>query len=341
LGKLMPLAMRADPLVNEICTGIGESSSDVQESMLEALALVFFKGGDKVTAPVRAKAVDLCTTSLLDHTNEATRRRAAAVIGASLRHGEAGATKEVLDGACTSAAAFAALCEEERDGKTAVVVSALKYAPAAVVPHLPPMLAHVLVASKDSEPTTRELAAKAIGYALSYSAYEGAGGASAGATVAAGAGVGAVKPPTSSSKSSSAPEPADLTPEVVAAFKTHMPKLAALLVTLLGDEHPDVRKGAIDAAKRFSRYSPRTAVTFSRELAPILIAFVTKEGGNSVLRFAAERALLYLTNVQTNETLFNSVLAGIEPTASSFLGDYARKVLRKAEIDSDDEDSDI
>jgi len=69
------------------------------------------------------------------------------------------------------------------------------------------------------------------------------------------------------------------------------------------------------------------------------VAFVTKEGGNLVLRRAAERALYYLTAAHAaGEATLTTVLAAGEPTLASFLGDYARKGLRKADADSDDDE---
>ena len=79
---------------------------------------------------------------------------------------------------------------------------------------------------------------------------------------------------------------------------------------------------------------------------PPLAALVAKPGGNSVLRAAAERALLYATGARQlagdarAADAFAATLAALPPDTAAFLGDYARKVLAKAEPDSDEEDDD-
>jgi hypothetical protein len=85
---------------------------------------------------------------------------------------------------------------------------------------------------------------------------------------------------------------------------------------------------------------------------PLLVAFVTKEGGNMVLRSAAERALLHATGARhisaptaapagpTGAGMFASVSGAVDGSTSRFLGEYGRRVLAKMDADSDDDEDD-
>jgi len=99
------------------------------------------------------------------------------------------------------------------------------------------------------------------------------------------------------------------------------------------------------------------------QLVPLLTAFVTKEGGNMVLRMAAERALVHLSAVHRSEAAFTvsvcapscgwplpamdripspfptqGVLGSVDAATARFFGDYGRKVLAKMDADSDDDE---
>jgi hypothetical protein len=234
LGKLMPLATRVDPLVNELCTGISENVAGIQDSMMHALVAVCCRGGEKVTAPSRTKTIELCLT-LLDNERPATRHLAGGTLGAALKHAEASMVHDTLSKVCiTSSSQASSRSTEARDGQTAVVSCALKYAGAAVATHLSTLIGpHISIVAKDTDDITRAQACHAIGHLL----------ANAGT------------PPAS------APGDAHMPEEATAVYKPAVAKVTTLLISLINDADAEVRKAAIDACKRFARYAPGAALT--------------------------------------------------------------------------------
>ena len=256
LGKLMPLAPRADPLVNELCTGATENTGGIQASYLEALVAVFTAAGEKVTAPVRAKTVDVCAPLLKSEETE-VRRIAGAAIASTFKHADSEFPTSVLArlGVGSSSAGESV---EEKDGKTAIAKACIKYAAAASAPTLSAHLVpQIYLACKEPAIEVRMLGAVSLGHLLAAS--ESVGSASAGAGVDASA--------------------SGLSPEVAALYRAHVAKSVNVLVALLGDGDADVKKAAIEASKRFARYAPQVALEAGAAVCICLHRYVDSEMG--------------------------------------------------------------
>ncbi|RYY38971.1 hypothetical protein EON62_00120, partial [archaeon] len=228
LGKLMPLAMRVDPLINELIAGIESSEESIAESMLVALNLVALRVGDKVTPPVRARALEVCEAIIMGAAEEesaALYRCAGAAVAALSRHADADTVAATLSKMCVTAPVPNAA---RLDARAACVNAFLKYAPSVTVPFLPThIVPHINFCFRLEAPTPRLHAVKGIGYLLSCTS----------------------------------PVSEELSAEVVAAYAAVMPAMAALLLAGINDADVELRLRSILAVKRFARYSPRAAAS--------------------------------------------------------------------------------
>jgi len=261
LPKLMPIAVRVDPVVTELCNTLPAATEPVQESVLQALAGVAFRAGDRITPPVRAKAVE-AAAPLRESEDGDVRLAAAAALGALARHADADTVVRIVQPCCFTPADVkagmkgAATVEEDplRDGRASTVIGALKYAPAAVLPLLPShIVPHLLAVAGDDSIVLRERAATGLGWALSH-AGRAPPVAPAGA-VAGGAGS-ALPPaaPAGAVVSAKAPDASDFAGDVPAAYRAHVAILLPVLTRLTSDDHPDVRQTALNGLKRFAKW---------------------------------------------------------------------------------------
>lgn len=322
----MPLSTRIDPLVQvELVPATAAAEGPVKESFLEALTVVLFRAGDKVTAAPRAKVLELVLDGglLHDADDDAIRRLAAAALGAALRHADADTVTATLprvlfgnaDAGSDAGAAAAVMLDPALDGRAAAVNAALKYAPAPLAAHARLLVPHFTLAAKHVNAVMREHAARGLGFAMSHAARTPA--APGGAAVAGGAG-GVAGAAAASFK---APAEADFTPEIISGYRAVLSSLTPLLVGLLGDASADVRKKAVDAAKRFGREGAGSAAAKSQatQLLPPVATIVSKDSGNTVLRAAADRALMYLLQVHGNPAVMTVRCDHMHAATRSFL----------------------
>lgn len=261
LARLMPLSTRIDPLLTELCTGATTNAGGIQESFLEAAALVLYRAADRITAPVRGKAVEVAA-GLMEAEDETLRRLAAAVVGAAMRMADAGTIASTLSPIFLTPGeeddddgGVSILPDSGLDGRVSCIAATLKYAPAAIptASLVPSLITHLQTAAKATHAAIREQAARGIGYALAHA------GRSAGASASGGAGGAA---PAAASTGSAPdggpainpPEPLDFVPEVIQAYRPAVSALAPVLAALLGDQNADVRKRAVDACRRCARH---------------------------------------------------------------------------------------
>ena len=325
LAKLQALSTRVDPLVNELVAGIagGAPAGGIQESMAEALASVFALSGDKVSAPLRARALEAALDErlLVGEDDDTMRRLMAKLVGAVLRHAEADMVHATLSTLLFSSerdiATGGGTVDSVADGRAAAVNAVLRFASRSIAAHGAAIAAHlVLAGSPTAHVALKELAASGAGYALSLSMVPSA-----------------VATMTAASPGSDADAAA-----VASAFTAVMPKLVALIARLCSDAALDVRHAAVDGIKRFARSNPRAVVASAAVLLPPLIVTVAKEGGNVVLRAAAERALLHAAQVHGPQSLVTAALAALGADDRSWLRDYSVRLRNQPAESDDDED---
>ncbi len=343
LGLLMPLAVRVDPLVTELLGSLPDASSAVRESTATALAHVFWKAGDKVTTPVRARAVQVllpyATADLMAGVEDAGEwRSAASALGAAVRRADAGSmlTGALVDReALLSASDVDRITEEdmgeesvrldpEADGKSGLALALLRHAPAAMAADNGAALAlvvHALSAgARHPHYAIRSAAARGLGFALG----------SACATP--------VESTASPSTTGRPPFAEDFSVPVVAVYSKAVPTLLPLLSSLLLDASPDVRRAAITAAGRVAALGWAVAVrhaTIAPALLPALVGIMSKEAGNYVLRAVTERALVHWTQALSPQAAASAsppapVTALLDKEAARFLGDLWRRSLQGA-----------
>ena len=320
LGKLMAISTRIDPLLNELAAGVAGNTGGIQESMLEAVIAVMTSAGDKVTPPIRAKAVEAIEplTSDGDHT---IRCLAGSALGAVLRHADVSLSGDVLDRLCLSkerdddSGGSAVAVDPEKDGRCAAVKGALKHgAIPGCGPHAASLLApHIAKAAVNEQAAIRVWAARSAGHFLSATAVpEGVAGEEAEAAAA--------------------------------SFASASASVISTLAKLLGDASADVRKAALDACKRYGRHSPRHATSgpSASTLLPPVIAIASRESSNMIIRTAADRALMYLAQVHGSPALASAALAALPAGGEDgkWLANYASRFLKKMSADSDEEDGD-
>ena len=121
--------------------------------------------------------------------------------------------------------------------------------------------------------------------------------------------------------------------------------LVPLLLTLLNDPSPDVKRRALDASRRFGRYGGAFArsAPASGPILPALTAVVNKETPNYVLRNEADRALTYWLDLKREGAggrAPDGLLAAVDGETARFLTDYARRGLHRMaeEAESDEEE---
>jgi len=362
LGKLMPLALRIDPLIVELSTSLSTSTGGIAESLCEALTAVFFRGAEKITTAARTKAIDVLLPLLIDN-DETLRRLAGTAIGASLRNADAELINSILpkviiggnlglpnttDDDSDDDDGISMQVSPIKDGQCAVINGILKYSPGAFANNNSSMnllLQHFTKASKDSHFTIRENAARGLGYALSHSGRTNASTTNSN--------TGATTTTTATSVDTVAPvvipDPNDFTSTVTTAYTTIQSDNVQLLHSLLIDNSPDVKKKAIDACRRIARYSINTVqiANVSKILLPALTAIVNRDTPNHVLRYEADRALVYWLGLKSmitgsTTTPLATVLNVVDKETMNFLTDYARRGLRRTSEEpvSDEEDND-
>ena len=334
LGKLQVITTRVDPLVNELIGGItGSGDSGIQESMCEALAAVLLRSGDKASPAVREKVIDaLCETLVLGGGDDTGRRLGAGAIGAALRHADAPTVISTLERVVMTTSdddegGGVTAVDPIKDGRALTVNAILRHAPGALArtaPAGPSLLAaHLRKAAQNESADIRAHAAKGLGYFLSYGGREYAADAAAPFT-----GV-----------------PCE---ELAAAFtatgETPLSDVVSALARLSSDPSSDVRRGAADAVKRFARHSPRLAVSFAGTLLPPLIAQVSANTGNAMVRAAADSALLYLTQCHGPAALNEASLASVTGEDKAWITDHQRKQLKRMPVmsgEDTDDDADM
>lgn len=318
LGRLMAISTRLDPLVNELAAGVAGTTGGIRESQLEALTAVFAGAGDKVTPPVRAKALETVEPLLGDAESDHVERcLAGAAVGAALRHAEPALAGEVLGrlafapGRDDDAGGSAVAVDPSKDGRCAAIKGALKHGAPGCAPHAPALAAHVTKAATNEHAAIRGWGARTAGYFLAATA------------------------PTAGDDATAA------------AYAAAAPPVLAALTKLMADPVADVRKAAIDGAKRYGKASPGHALTAGgcAALLPPLINIAARESGNMVLRTAADHALAYLSQVHAPSAgALAAACATVVPAADgAWLATYAPRMLKRlgsAHSDDDDEDAD-
>lgn len=324
------------------------------------------------------------------------RTAAGGALGAALRH----ADRETIDrvvplvmikassgkgGAAVTAAGGAAACSlpPGRHGKCAAVNGILLYGPAALTgglataasaaaaasapstDYMPALAAHLKAASTDASTGIREAAAIGCGWALSH----GGRGSGSGGHGAAADGSGAPATPATAASATSVldvhPAPSDFTSPAGAAtapvYLTASPALTPVLASLLTDPSPDVRKRALNAARRFARHGYPAIFAHAgapiATLLPLIAGVVNRDTPNAVLRYEADRALSYWLGLKASDSNGNpggdqkdkvlGVLSGAASAdataAGRFLNEYVRRggsLRRHADEPASDEEDD-
>lgn len=370
LGLLMPLSLRVDPLVTELLTALTSSDtpSSLRESLCAALTFVFWRGGDKVTAPVRARALEVllplaCVEDGCGVEDEGEWRAAGSAVGAALRKADPsllaphmGGRVEVTAGDMAEAledpGAASVRVDSQLDGKLSTVLSLLRYAPATLAADVPalltPAVSSIAQGAQHPHYAIRALAARCAGFAIG-AACAGAAGDASSAPAAGAAPAAPAPPPSPPTRLPLPPAPEDYTPEVTAAYrKAAVPTLLPVLQKLLADGSADVRRAAITASGRVALLGWHGAVGAgsagqsgnSRAIGTALLTPVldslSKDSGNYVLRAVAERALVHWTTAARDRkavTLSSPpgpVLGLLEAEQARFLTDLWRKTLQDA-----------
>lgn len=295
LGLLMPLSLRIDPLVTELLTALGspDTPSSLRESLCAALTFVFWRGGDKVTPPVRARALEAllplaCVEDGCGVEDEGEWRAAASAVGALMRRAECGSgggavcilTPHVASGrvairagdiaeALEDPGAASVRVDSQLDGKLSTILALLRYAPAVLASDaaglLQPLVSSISTAAEHPHYAIRALAARcagfAIGAACAAAGGSGSGDASPAPAAAAAPAVPASAPPAPPTRLPLPPAPEDYTPDVSAAYRREaLPSLLPLLQKLLADSSADVRRASITASGRVALMGWHVAV---------------------------------------------------------------------------------
>ncbi|OQR93727.1 translational activator GCN1 [Thraustotheca clavata] len=110
----------------------------------------------------------------------------------------------------------------------------------------------------------------------------------------------------------------------------------AVVVGLTDSGSKDVNRTALRVVKRMAKLAPkRTRSNLSTLVPP---TFLHIKSSNIGVKFAAERALLYLLEIQTRPETITEYCAGADQ--GKLLAEYARRVLSKLKVTAGDEDSD-
>jgi hypothetical protein len=360
LGQLMALAVRVDPLIQELATGASNSVGGVQHSMLLSLVNVFRRVGDRVSSAARCKVFELCLgeavaadgafspggyAAVLYDEDEEVRQFAGMLLGAALRSAEPDVAKAVLGKVLLAKGSVAGdgtggnpVVNANIHGKSCAVAGALRFAPAVCVPILREVIASITATAASDAPKIRSQAGKALGWLL---ANTGGRNLSACAASAAGASPASSAVLNAVLASSDSVLSADFASAELAASYTKAAAVATGLVAkLLADSAPDVRVAALQACKRFAKHSIKVVASQASVLMPAIITLASKDGGISAIRTAVDRALYYLTQSDPTGSLSSAqaVLAASDAETQRFLPDYTKRQLcRLAAEDTDDE----
>lgn len=328
LGKLMAISTRVDPLVNELVAGVAGSSGGIQESILQALTFVLSLAGDKVTPPMRSKALE-ALEPLLGDSDKDTRWLAGGALGSALRHAgtasdapDAGAVASVLYRLCLAASesdegGSAIAVDGDKDGRCAAVKGALKYGAPGCAPHAGLLAGHVSKAASNAHVEIRVWAARSAGFFL--------------------AACDVPEAPAEGTPDAAFPLPA----AAAEAYRAAAGPVVSTLVRLLGDDNKDVVRAALEAARRFGRSAPRFATSPgpASALTSAIAAITTKDFGPTV-RSGADQALIQLLQLHGPAALASQALANVPGEEGRWLATYAPRFLVKMAVEEDDGDED-
>lgn len=114
-------------------------------------------------------------------------------------------------------------------------------------------------------------------------------------------------------------------------------QLIALLLRGITDTNKEDNKIALHAIKRVAKKSPSITRAHLSELVQPIFKKIT--GCNIAVKITAERALLYLLEIQSRpETLSQYVQECEDPAAAKLISEYARRVLAKLKFESEESD---
>uniref|UniRef100_A0A7S1C9J2 TOG domain-containing protein n=1 Tax=Bicosoecida sp. CB-2014 TaxID=1486930 RepID=A0A7S1C9J2_9STRA len=310
LGKLlaMKVAVRVDPVVNDLCNGAERNTGGVREAMLAALQGVLRNAGAKVTAPVRASVAERLL-AMLDDADSALRRLAAGGVGAAVASmDEESAHAFVATHLLPESEAVAAEWQL-RHGRALALNAILKQSAGVLAPSLPRVIVQVRECMVDDKVPVRQAACAAIGLLL---AFAEAGAATGGAAGGAGGDAGAA---------------------IASELLPAMPEL-------LKDSSASVRRACARGIKRFAKLAPEAVRTHLGALVPPLLAAV--KDTNISVKLAAERALLHVLQVHSHPETVAAYAKSADAETAAFVQGYATRVLKKlapeSDEDSDDED---
>lgn len=307
LGKLlaMKVALRIDPVVNDLCNGAERNTGGVREAMLAALHGVLRNAGHKVSVPVRSSAAERLLALLSDE-DSAVRRLAAGGVGAAVAAMEVEPASEFVTTNLLPGDDEGPVTDWQlRHGRALAVNSILQLAPDRLSAAMPRVMAQVRECMVDDKVPVRQAACGAIGLLLAFAEAGDAAASAGGAGGAGGAG------------------------DAIAT------ELLPAMPALLGDTSPPVRRSCARAIKKFAKLAPDAVGSHLGQLVPPLLEAV--KSTNMSVKLASERSLLHLLQVHTRPETLTEFAKTMEPEAAAFLTGYVTRVLRKLPAQSDDD----
>uniref|UniRef100_K3WKL7 TOG domain-containing protein n=1 Tax=Globisporangium ultimum (strain ATCC 200006 / CBS 805.95 / DAOM BR144) TaxID=431595 RepID=K3WKL7_GLOUD len=125
---------------------------------------------------------------------------------------------------------------------------------------------------------------------------------------------------------------------IAALVKQNLAQADAFIPILVdGIKHPnkDVSKTAAKIVKRLAKKDPAATRAHSNVLVPAVFQII--KSNNIAVKITAERALLYLLEVQTRPETLATFVRGADAMEGKVIAEYARRVLTKLRPDSGDE----
>eukprot|EP01097_Dermamoeba_algensis_P001224 TRINITY_DN1461_c0_g6_i1.p1 TRINITY_DN1461_c0_g6~~TRINITY_DN1461_c0_g6_i1.p1 ORF type:complete len:664 (-),score=207.03 TRINITY_DN1461_c0_g6_i1:124-2115(-) len=298
LGKLMALAPRIDPLLNELLTGLNNTEKGVKEAVLQALQMVLDKVTTKIDAKVSANLIQ-SLTAITETEDDALRSRAAKVLAAYactldadeldaflkkvvLRPPGSGSWKEQL---------FILICLGHiiSSPRAKMSKSLFSSSVAALFPFF-----------TSDKPPVRDAVCGVVSQIFVFNEDSAAG-----------------KERKEEMTSSASP-------------------LITSLSSLFSDPTNDVRIAALNAVKSIAKRRPEVIGAHLQRLIPPLIERL-KERASMTVKLAAERTLLHVLQLQVSDARLEEYTRTADPASAKYLSDYCKRVISKLEPTSDDE----
>lgn len=123
-----------------------------------------------------------------------------------------------------------------------------------------------------------------------------------------------------------------------ALVKQNLAEVDAFIPILVGGiehTHKDVCKSAVKIAKRLAKRDPAAMRTHLPVLVPTIFQLI--KGNNIAVKNSAERALLYLLEVQSRPETLATFVRAADAANGKIIAEYSRRVLAKLKADSGDE----